>query len=64
VVAGVEVEPAVGEFGHGRLVRVDLGAVVAVGETAAPGPVGLFGYHIFSAKLDGCIKTLVVPNAA
>jgi alcohol dehydrogenase len=22
------------------------------------------GYHMFSAKLDGCIKTLVVPNAA
>ena len=22
------------------------------------------GYHIFSAKLDGCIKTLVVPDAA
>jgi threonine dehydrogenase-like Zn-dependent dehydrogenase len=22
------------------------------------------GYHIFSAKLDGCIKPLVVPNAA
>jgi alcohol dehydrogenase len=20
------------------------------------------GYHIFSAKLDGCIKTLIVPN--
>jgi S-(hydroxymethyl)glutathione dehydrogenase / alcohol dehydrogenase len=22
------------------------------------------GYHIFSAKLDGCIKPLVVPSAA
>jgi hypothetical protein len=22
------------------------------------------GYHIFSAKLDGCIKPLVIPNAA
>ena len=22
------------------------------------------GYHIFSAKLDGCIKPIVVPNAA
>lgn len=22
------------------------------------------GYHVFSAKLDGCIKTLVVPDAA
>ena len=22
------------------------------------------GYHIFSAKLDGCIKPLVVPDAA
>jgi threonine dehydrogenase-like Zn-dependent dehydrogenase len=22
------------------------------------------GYHVFSAKLDGCIKPLVVPSAA
>ena len=22
------------------------------------------GYHMFSAKLDGCIKTLVVPDAS
>jgi S-(hydroxymethyl)glutathione dehydrogenase / alcohol dehydrogenase len=22
------------------------------------------GYHLFSAKLDGCIKPLVVPDAA
>jgi threonine dehydrogenase-like Zn-dependent dehydrogenase len=22
------------------------------------------GYHMFSAKLDGCIKPLVVPTAA
>ncbi|MDQ1672364.1 MAG: hypothetical protein QOC98_926, partial [Frankiaceae bacterium] len=21
------------------------------------------GYHIFSAKLDGCIKPLVIPSA-
>jgi alcohol dehydrogenase len=22
------------------------------------------GYHIFSAKLDGCIKPVIVPTAA
>jgi threonine dehydrogenase-like Zn-dependent dehydrogenase len=22
------------------------------------------GYHMFSAKLDGCIKPIIVPNAA
>ncbi len=32
----------------------------------APDPAGAHrrGYHIFSAKLDGCIKPLIVPTAA
>lgn len=56
-------------FGEGRS-PIELGEVClgddAGGEAVHRIPLEHVaeGYHIFSAKLDGCIKPLLVPNAA